>query len=118
MPNAEGLRTPLRSSPGGNGCVDVGISYDRGTDKDVLLAPYVLGGGGAGPHCQVDFLPCCTLKGQEPCWELPLAGRATWVSGLAMATDEPTKTYLLPHMYLGLGGRGHIVRLISYHAVL
>ena len=100
--------------------MDVRISYDRGTDRDVLLAQYVLGAGGAGPHCQVDFLPCChgTLKGQEPRWDIPLPGMAAWMSGLAMATDKPTKTYSLPRMCLGLGGRGHIVRSIPYHAVL
>jgi len=78
MLNAEGLRNLLRSPPAGNGCVDVDINYgDRRTDKDVLLAPYVLGAGGVGPHCQVDSLTCHTLEGQEPRWDLPLLGMAT-----------------------------------------
>ena len=62
---SEGPRTLLGTPPGGKGYVDVGISYgERWTNKDILLAPYVLGAGGAGPHCQVDSITCYTLEGQ------------------------------------------------------
>ena len=66
------------------------------TRRDVLVAPDVIGAAGAEGHCQVvDSMTCRTLKGQETRWNLPLLGMATWRSELTMATNDPTKTYLL-----------------------
>jgi len=74
--------------------VDVGISHrDRWPDKDVLVATYVNGAGEAESHRQVDLPTCCTLKGHGPRWDLPLQGMAKGMSGLAIAIDNPAKTY-------------------------
>jgi len=57
---------------------------------DVLLP-------GEGREVDPDSIPCQTLDGQKPRLDFPTR-LATWMPGLALATDDQTKSYLLHRM--------------------